>query len=127
MPGSSIGLGRGITVTAAAPPLAPSTTYHYRAVATNDLGQVTVGRDVAFTTAPDVSVIPAGVSIGGTAAAGSVPTAFTGAWSAMSPTGIARAGLPVVAVPQRWLLRADRGAVGRTYAVRGEDAAGVSG
>ena len=124
VPGPSIGLGRGVAVAASAPPLRPSTTYHVRAVATNSLGQVTHGRDVAFTTPPDVSVIPSAVAIGGTPAVGNTLTATTGTWTTMSPHA------PPPALAYQWLQCRSgggfcapvKGAVGSTYAVRAEDA-----
>ena len=122
--GPSIGLGSGVRVAASTPPLRPSTTYHVRAVATNSLGQVTHGRDVEFTTPPDVSVVPGAVAIAGTAAVGSTLSATTGAWATMSP----HAAPP--SLGYQWLrCRAAGsfcapvpGAVGSTYAVQPGDA-----
>ena len=121
--GTTIGVGRGITVTAAAPALRPATTYHYRAVATNSVGQVAVGRDVVFTTPPDVSVNPGTPAIGGSPVVGATLTAAGGTWSMLSPLSAP----PTLGY--QWLqCRAGggfcapvKGAVGAAYAVRSED------
>ena len=123
VPGASVGLGRGVTVSTPAADLRPGTTYHYRAVATNALGQVTYGRGAVFTTAPDLSVIPGGVSVFGTPAVGGILSASTGGWSRLSPHSAPPA------LTYQWsqcraggaLCAPITGAVGSTYAVRNED------
>ncbi len=122
--GADIGFGRGVTVTAAASALRPATTYHYRAVATNALGQTALGRDVVFTTLPDVSVVPGAVAIGGSAAVGATLTAAAGTWRTMSTLSAP----PTLSY--QWLqcrggggfCAPITGAVGQAYVVRGEDA-----
>ena len=121
--GGSIGLGRGDTVTAATPTLRPATTYHYRAVATNSLGESIPGRDVAFTTPADVTIVPGAAAIGGVAVVGATLTAEGATWSTMS----ALSAPPTLSY--QWLQCRNgggfcapvKGAVGPTYGVRGED------
>ena len=121
--GGAIGLTRGVTVTAATPALRPATTYHYRAVATNTLGQATPGRDVAFTTPPDVTVVPGAAAIGGSPVVGATLTTTAGTWSTLSPFSAP----PTLSY--QWLQCRSgggfcapiNGAVGPAYAVRGED------